>query len=118
MTTTWTDELRAAVIAEYVAAEATPETTAAIIKQIADDKGFSPNGVRGILTRAEVYVSQVKAKAASGEPKAKKKSKQESLDELTALMKEGGVEVDDAIVNKLTGKAAEFFIGAINTCTG
>jgi hypothetical protein len=114
----WTDELKAQVIAEYEAENPTPETTTEIIAVLADKHEKTVNGIRMILSKAGKYVAKTAASAASasasGEKKAPRKSKQDSLDELTALLESHGVEVDDTVVSKLTGKAAEFFIGAVN----
>ena len=52
----WTDESKAEAIESYTDANPTPETSMEIVKQIADDLGESPNGVRMILTKAGVYL--------------------------------------------------------------
>ena len=49
---TWTDEQKAEAVEAYTDSDPTPETSMEIVKQIADDMGQSPNGVRMILTKA------------------------------------------------------------------
>lgn len=115
MSTAWTDELRQEIIEEYQKEEPTPETTMDIVADIASNHSLTVNGVRMVLSRAEVYITKGKTESASKEDKPKKKPKQESLDDLTALLTKHGVEPDDAVISKLTGKAAEYFIGAFTT---
>ena len=62
----WTDEKKAEAIEAYQDAEPTPETSMEIVKEIADDLGESPNGVRMILTKAGVYVKKTPATANGG----------------------------------------------------
>ena len=117
----WTDEKKAEAVAMYEAAEPTPETSIEIVKQIAEDLEETPNGVRMILTKAEVYIkkaaaSGTKAGSGSGE-KSTRVSKEEAHDALKTAIADAGQEVDEDIVSKLTGKAAVYFakvIDAIN----
>jgi len=84
---TWTDELKAEVIAKYEGAGPTPESSTEIIKDIAEEIEMSPNGVRMVLVQAGVYVkkeagaSTTKTKAPSGEG-TKRVSKESSIAEL------------------------------------
>ena len=116
----WTDESKAEAIAMYQEAEPTPETSMEIVKQIADELGESPNGVRMILTKAEVYIKKAPA-AGSSAPKSgggTRVSKAAAVEALAAALSDAGQEVDEDIVNKLTGKAAQYFttiITALNT---
>jgi len=117
----WDDEKKAAVIEAYEKAEPTPETSMEIVKEIAEEYEESPNGVRMILTKAGVYVKKTPA-AGSGEKKAStgggtRVSKAAAVQALTAAISDAGQEVDEEIVSKLTGKAAQYFttiITAIN----
>ena len=52
----WTDESKEQAVEMYQDAGATAETSMEIVKDIAEELGESPNGVRMILTKAEVYV--------------------------------------------------------------
>ena len=55
----WTDESKQQAIDLYTEQDPTPETSMEIVKDIADELGESPNGVRMILTRASVYLSLI-----------------------------------------------------------
>ncbi len=113
----WTDEKKAAVVEAYEQAEPTPENSMEIVKEIADEYEESPNGVRMILTKAGVYVKKTPA-AASGEKKASagggtRVSKAAAQEALIAALSDAGQEVDEEIVSKLTGKAAQYFAAVI-----
>ena len=92
----------------------------AVKSAIADELGESPNGVRMILTKAEVYIKKAPA-AGSSAPKSgggTRVSKAAAVEALAAALSDAGQEVDEDIVNKLTGKAAQYFttiITALNT---
>ena len=106
----WTDESKAEAIESYTDANPTPETSMEIVKQIADDLGESPNGVRMILTKAGVYVKKTPAsKSSGGSTGGTRVSKQAAQDALVAAITDAGVEVDEDVVSKLTGKAAQYF---------
>lgn len=120
----WTDETKAAAIEKYEAAEPTPENSMEIVKEIAEEMGESPNGVRMILSQAGVYVKKDAKKApasttsASGGDKAPRVSKEAAHQALTAAIEAAGGEVDSEIVSKLTGKAAQYFTGVLKAATG
>ena len=107
----WTDESKAEAVESYTDADPTPETSMEIVKQIADDLGESPNGVRMILTKAGVYVKKTPAAKASGGSATggTRVSKQAAQDALVAAITDMGQEVDEDVVSKLTGKAAQYF---------
>lgn len=114
MTTQWTDELKAKVIADYQAADPTGENSTEIIKDIAEAISMSPNGVRMVLVQAQVYV---KKDAAAGKTTAKKEgdapkrvSKESAIADLKAAIEAKGATADDDILSKLTGKAAVYFL--------
>ena len=52
----WTDEMKSQAVEMYQDSEPTPETSMEIVKEVAEELGESPNGVRMILTKAGVYV--------------------------------------------------------------
>lgn len=116
----WTDEQKQEVISKYQEANPTPDTSTEIIKQIAEEMNQSPNGVRMILIQANVYVKK-EAAAASGTAKAGAKtsdkaprvSKEASITALKEAIKAKGQDVDDEILDKLTGKAAVYFTAVI-----
>lgn len=116
----WTDEKKAAVVEAYEQANPTPENSMEIVKEIADEHDESPNGVRMILTKAGVYVKKTPA-AASGEKKAAaggtRVSKVAAKEALIAALSDAGQEVDEEIVSKLTGKAAQYFAAVIAAVT-
>ena len=112
----WTDESKAQAIEAYTNEEPTPENSMEIVKSIAEEMGESPNGVRMILTKAGVYVK--KTPAASGGAKAAptggtRISKAGAQEALTAALTDAGVAIDEDIVSKLTGKAAQYFADAL-----
>ena len=108
----WDDEKKEQVVDMYEAENPTPETSMEIVKDIADEVGESPNGVRMILSRAGVYV---KKEAVSNGTKttSTRVSKQESQDALAEAIIARGHLVDQDIVSKLTGKAAIYFTGLL-----
>ena len=106
----WTDECKAEAVELYTDANPTPETSMEIVKQIADDLGESPNGVRMILTKAGVYVKKTPAaKSSGGSTGGTRVSKQAAQDALVAAITDAGQDVDEDVVSKLTGKAAQYF---------
>ena len=106
---------KAEAIEAYQDAEPTPETSMEIVKEIADDLGESPNGVRMILTKAGVYVKKTAATANGGGTSSggTRVSKQAAQDALIAAINDKGLTVDEDIISKLTGKAAQYFTGLI-----
>ena len=111
----WTAEERAEVIAKYQEANPTPETSAEIVHALAEEYEKTDNGVRMILNKADVYVKKNPSNSGTkSESKGTRVNKAEALDELTNLIDSQGCEVDDAIISKLTGKAAVYFTGVLN----
>ena len=114
----WDDDKKAQAVAMYEAAEPTPETSMEIVKGIADELEESPNGVRMILTKAGVYVK--KAPASGGATKASnggsggRVSKAAAQEGLIAAINDAGQSVDEEIISKLTGKAAQYFTTVLN----
>lgn len=117
----WDEALKTQAIAAYKAASPTPETSTEIIKDIAEELDQSPNGVRMVLVQAGVYVKKdpasgttSKAKAEGGGEGTKRVSKETQINALIAVIQEAGAEVDEEILNKLTGKAAAYFTSVLN----
>jgi hypothetical protein len=112
----WDDDKKAAVIAAYEEANPTPETSMEVVKEIADEFEESANGVRMILSKAGVYVKKTPA-AGSGSSQSSgggsRVSKAAAQETLIAALTDAGVEIDNDIVEKLTGKAAQYFAGVI-----
>lgn len=111
----WTDEQKATAIAAYKAAKPTAETSTEIIKEIAEDLGQSPNGVRAILVASGDYIKKDPATASKTSTKegTPRVSKETQINTLRDLIKDNGAEVDEEILSKLTGKAAEYFTNVI-----
>lgn len=114
----WTDEKKAEVIEAYEAANPTPENSMEVVKDIADEFEESPNGVRMILTKAGVYVKKAPAaggsKASSNGNGGGRVSKAAAIESLSAVISDAGQEIDQEILDKLTGKAAVYFTGVIS----
>lgn len=111
----WDDAKKAKAISLYKAAEPTPENSMEIVKEIADELEESANGVRMILTKADVYVKKAAAasgakKSASGDkPASTRVSKEAAHAKLVEAINTIGAEVNDEVISKLTGKAAMYF---------
>ena len=112
----WTDESKAQAVEMYTEAEPTPETSMEIVKDIAEELGETPNGVRMILTKAGVYVKKAPAtgtaKASGGG--STRVSKADAAQSLKDALSDAGQDIDDDIIDKLTGKASVYFTGVIN----
>ena len=117
----WDDDKKAAVIAAYEEQDPTPENSMEIVKEIANEFDESPNGVRMILSKAGVYVKKTPAASGSGTSSgggSSRVSKAAAQEALIGVLTDVGAEIDNDIVEKLTGKAAQYFagvIGAINS---
>jgi len=112
----WDDAKKAQAVEMYTEQEPTPETSMEIVKDIADEIGESPNGVRMILTKAGVYVKKTPSAGSSssaGKTSAPRVSKQGAQDDLVASLTDAGQEIDMDIISKLTGKAAIYFNGIV-----
>ena len=111
----WDDERKAQAVEMYEAESPTPETSMEIVKFVADELGESPNGVRMILTKAGVYVKKAQATGNGGGTTSggTRVSKQAAQDALTAAITDKGLSVDEDIIAKLTGKAAQYFTGLL-----
>lgn len=108
----WTDEKKQQAISMYQEREPTPENSVELVKEIAEELDMSPNGVRMILSKANVYIKKggnTPANNSSGEKKTTKVSKEEAHNRLTAAIEVAGGSADTDIVSKLTGKAALYF---------
>ena len=116
----WTDEQKAQAMAAYKAGNPTPENSTELIKDIAEEMDQSPNGVRMVLVQAGVYVK--KEAATGGATKkdgaaegTKRVSKESQIAALKAKIEEIGAAVEDEILDKLTGKAAAYFVTVLNS---
>ncbi len=110
----WTDESKEQEVEMYTAEEPTPENSMEIVKNIAEELGESPNGVRMILTKAGVYVKKTPAVKSSSGGGGGRVNVAAAQDGLTQAISDAGEEADSAIISKLTGKAAVYFTNLIN----
>ena len=95
----WTDESKAEAVEMYTIAEPTPETSMEIVKEIADGE-------------------YVKKTPASGSSKSNgtgggRVSKADAQEALSSAISDAGLEVDESIISKLTGKAAVYLTGIV-----
>ena len=115
----WDDDKKAAVIAAYEEQNPTPENSMEIVKEIADEYEESPNGVRMILSKAGVYVKKTPAASSNGGGSSSsggtRISKAAAQEDLISALTDAGVEIDSDIVEKLTGKAAQYFANAFRS---
>lgn len=117
----WDDDKKAQVVEMYQTAEPSPETSMEIVKEIADEIGESANGVRMVLTKAGVYVKKAAGSSStntSGGTSSSRVSKAAAIEALEKALTDAGQEVDEDIITKLTGKAAQYFatiITSVNT---
>ena len=117
----WTDEAKAQAVEMYTAEEPTPENSMEIVKEIAAELSESPNGVRMILTRAGVYVKKTPATKSTSSGNGGGGGRVSVADAQQAVkdaISDAGKEADDAIISKLTGKAANYFAEIINNLNG
>ena len=118
----WTQELRERVVKEYLAAGPTIENSSEIVAAISENlEDSTVNGVRLILAKAKdeegnkIYISKANgAKATTDKPKTKRINKTEAITELKDIISGAGIDIDEDIVGKMTGKAAVYFTGVFN----
>lgn len=111
----WTDETKAKAVELYEEGNPTPANSTELCKQIADELGESANGVRMVLMQAGVYIKK-EATSTSGDTAkkeggegTKRVSKEAQIAELKRVIEARGGDIDEDILNKLTGKAAAYF---------
>jgi len=113
----WDDNKKAQAVEMYTEQEPTPENSMEIVKDVAEELGESPNGVRMILTKAGVYVKKAPSTSSSsksGGTGGTRVSKADAQQSLVDALNDAGQEPDMDIIDKLTGKAAVYFVGVIN----
>ena len=105
----WTDELKQQVIDKYKAGNPTPENSIEILEAVAEKAGKTANGVRMILVKAEVYVKKDAAAGTAKKTASTRVSKADAIAALTTVLVENGAKVEEDIIAKMTGKAAQYF---------
>jgi hypothetical protein len=119
----WTPEMKEEVVARYVEEmEKFPEEergqhSTEVCKDIAKEFDKTTNGVRIILTKAEVYVKKVptaKAASTASGSGTKRVNKAQAIEELKSSISLIDQDlIDEEIISKLTGKAAQYFTGVV-----
>lgn len=116
----WTPELKAEAISQYVERineflpEDRPSHTLEVIAELATEYGFTKNSMRGVIQQSEHYVKAAKKVAATSEkPASKRPNKAQAMAELKAAIVDGGAEVNDELIEKLTGIEAVYFTQVI-----
>ena len=106
----WDDDKKSKVIKMYEKANPTPETSVEIVQEIAEEVNETANGVRMVLTKAGVYIKKGVAgstsKPSTGGTKVSKDAAHTSLKE---ALSDAGQDVNEELIEKLTGKAALYF---------
>ena len=110
----WDDDKKAPALEMYEGQDPPPETSMESVAEIAEELEESPNGVRMILTKAGVYIKKAQANGNGGASSGGTRvSKQAAQDALIAAINDKGLDVDEDIISKLTGKAAQYFTGLL-----
>lgn len=121
MATDWTDEAKQQVVEEYEASDPTPENTMEIVTRLAEEFDKTPNGVRMILSKAGVYVKKTPAKSGGSKTESKggtRVSKEDAHNSLNEAIEAAGLEPDEDIIKRLTGKAAVYFAELVSKLNG
>jgi hypothetical protein len=106
----WEEDKKNLACQLYLDEEPTPETSMEIVKEVAEKLSESPNGVRMILTRAGIYVKKTPAtKASNGSTGGGRVSVADAQQSLKNALSDAGMEPDESIISRLTGKAANYF---------
>lgn len=120
----WDDAKKAKAVDMYKAGEPTPENSMDIVAEIAEELDETVNGVRMILSKAGVYVKKdpaakatKSAGSASGGTGSTRVSKEDAHNGLIAAIEAHGQAADSEIIGKMTGKAAQYFTGVLNSIT-
>jgi len=115
----WSDELKEQVVTDYEGKNPTPDTSTEIVKDIAEDIDMTVNGVRAVLVRAGVYIKKTPATGAKSESKtgSTRVNKADAIKALKEIITNNSLDVEDDIIDKLTGKAAVYFKGLFEGLT-
>ncbi len=109
----WDDAKKQKAVDLYKKENPTPENSVQIVKNIAEELGETPNGVRMILSKAEVYIKSTPGVTTSKkgvEPtKEPKVGKADKIQRLSEAISASNMVPDASILDKLTGKAADYF---------
>ena len=111
----WEEDKKNLACQLYLDKEPNPDTSMEIVKEIADQLNESANGVRMILTRAGIYVKKTPTrKSSNGSTGGGRVSVADAQQSLKNALTDAGMEPDEAIISKLTGKAANYFADIVS----
>ncbi len=113
MAVQWTDDLRTTVVKRYLECNPDSDNSMEIVKEIAEEIDATPNGVRAILSKAEVYIKKTPAAANGTKEKTKRINKVEAIADLKEAIESINGTIDEDIIGKITGKMAVYFTGII-----
>ena len=123
----WTPELKARVVKEYLDAGPTAENGAEIVAAISEGiEGSTVNGVRIILAKSKdeegnkIYITKAsgnKPSESKEKSTSKRVSKADAVDALVGVIEDNELNLDEDIINKLTGKAAVYFTELLTELT-
>ena len=114
----WDDDTRAEAIELYEGMNPTPENSSEMVKSVSEQmEGTTVNGVRMILSKAEVYIKKTPASGGSSSSgtTSTRISKADAIDSLNTAISAIGLDPNDEVISKLTGKAALYFAEVINS---
>lgn len=112
----WEDEeFKEQLKQAYLEQKPTPDTNQEIISQLGIDFEVSPNSIRVFLTKEGIYVKKASADVTptGDKPSSKRVSKTAVIAELKSVIESKGKPVEDEILDKLTGKAAQYIISIL-----
>jgi len=116
----WSEEVKAQAVKDYEESNPTPENSTEIVKKIAEDIDMTVNGVRAVLVRAGVYIKKTPATGGSGgesKSTSTRVNKADAIKALKDIISNNSLDVEDDIIDKLTGKAAVYFKGLFEGLT-
>jgi len=101
------------LVVSYQDADPKPETTAAIVRGLAEDYGLEVNQVKLLLKKEGVLVAAKIVSAPTKSDKPPRRLKVDCHNDLKAAIRAVGKDVDEDTIGRLTGKAADYFTGVI-----
>ncbi len=115
----WKDEtFKESIKASYLASDPTPKTNAEILQELSAEFDVTGNAIRVFLVREGIYVKEAivpkEEGAKDGKTPAKRVSKEAAIGALKAKLEELGKPVDPDILDKMTGKAAQYFLEVLS----
>lgn len=115
-----TEELKEELVLEYKSRleefpeEERADRTMDVVKELATEYGMSPNGIRMILMKRNVYIKKSEKPKATLE-KPKRMSKEAAHTALKDAIEAGGCTADMDVISKLSGVAAQYLATTVIT---